>query len=195
MSANVYIAGLGMIAAIGNNVRECLHALENEEAGIAYPVFLKTVHANEIPAAEVKLSNDALAEKAGLSNKLSRTALLSMIAAEEALNDAAIEGRHTLRCGFISATTVGGIDKTENFFAAVLKGDGKGDIHDVVHHDCGSITQLVADKLDINGYTTTINTACSSSANSIMLAARLIKNGMLDMAVAGGTDALAEIYF
>ena len=48
--------------------------------------YLKTIHANEIPVAEVKLNNDELALKAGLSNKISRTALLSMIAAKEALN-------------------------------------------------------------------------------------------------------------
>jgi 3-oxoacyl-[acyl-carrier-protein] synthase-1 len=192
MSYKVYIAGLGAISAIGNNVQECLHALEAGQAGIANVVFLKTVHANEIPVAEVKLSNDALAEKTGLSNMLSRTALLSMAAAGEALNDAAIENIHALRCGFISATTAAGIDKTEHFFTDVLKGYGKGNLHDVVHHECGSITQVVADKLNISGYTTTINTACSSSANSIMLGARLIKAGMLDVAVAGGTDALAK---
>lgn len=192
MSYKVYIAGLGVISAIGNNVQECLHALEAGQAGIANAVFLKTVHANEIPVAEVKLSNDALAEKTGLSNMLSRTALLSMAAAGEALSDAAIEDIHALRCGFISATTAAGIDKTEHFFADVLKGYGKGNLHDVVYHECGSITQVVADKLNIIGYTTTINTACSSSANSIMLGARLIKAGILDVAVAGGTDALAK---
>lgn len=195
MSDKVYIAGLGIISAIGNNVQECLHALETGQAGIAKGVYLKTVHASEIPVAEVKLSNDALAEKTGLSNKLSRTALLSMTAASEALNDAAIENIHALRCGFISATTAAGIDKTENYFTDVLKGYGKGNLHDVVHHECGSITQVVADKLNISGYTTTINTACSSSANSIMLGARLIKAGMLDVVVAGGTDALAKFTF
>ncbi|MFT4153983.1 beta-ketoacyl-[acyl-carrier-protein] synthase family protein [Parafilimonas sp.] len=195
MSDKIYIAGLGIISAIGNNVQECLHALETGQAGMANAVFLHTVHAGEIPVAEVKLDNDALAERTGLPNKTGRTALLSMVAAEEALNDAGIEHIHTLRCGFISATTAAGIDKTEKFFTDILKGNGKGDLHDVLYHECGSITQVVADKLNITGYTTTINTACSSSANSIMLGARLIKAGMLDVAVAGGTDALAKFTF
>ena len=195
MYDKIYLAGLGIISAIGNNVQECLQALETGQAGIANAVFLRTVHASEIPVAEVKLSNNALAEKTGLSNTLSRTALLSMSAAGEALKDAAIENIHALRCGFISATTAAGIDKTEHFFTDVLKGYSKGDLHDVMHHECGSITQVVADKLNITGYTTTINTACSSSANSIMLGARLIKAGMLDVAVAGGTDALAKFTF
>lgn len=192
MSSKVYIAGLGVISAIGNNVSECLNALENERAGMNDITYLKTIHAHEIPVAEVKLSNEELAIKAGLSNKISRTALLSMIAAKEALDDAAIENISDLKTGFISANTVGGIDKTEKFFHCLFKEKTIGDLHDVVNHECGSITELVADKLGINSYTTTISTACSSSANSVMLAARLIKAGMLDVAVTGGVDALTK---
>ncbi|MEP6465474.1 MAG: beta-ketoacyl-[acyl-carrier-protein] synthase family protein [Parafilimonas sp.] len=191
MSSKVYIAGLGIISAIGNNVAECFAAMENEQAGMNNITYLKTIHANEIPVAEVKLSNDALALKTGLSNKISRTALLSLLAAKEAINDASIN-IHDCRTGFISANTVGGIDKTENFFEAHFKYNAQTNLHDIINHECGKITELVADKLNINAYTTTISTACSSSANSIMLAARLIKANMLDVAVAGGVDALTK---
>lgn len=192
MSSKVYIAGLGIISAIGNNVAECIASLESERAGMNGITYLKTIHAKELPVAEVKLNNDELALRAGLSNKISRTALLSMIAAKEALQDAAIENLKDLRTGFISANTVGGIDKTENFFQSFYKDKTIGNLHDVVNHECGSITELVADKLNINSYISTISTACSSSANSIMLGARLIKAGMLDVAVTGGVDALTK---
>ena len=192
MSSKVYIAGLGIISAIGNNVEECLHALQHEEAGMNNVTYLKTVHANELPVAEVKLNNDELANRAGFSSKISRTVMLSAIAAKEAMNDAAIANSSDLRTGFISASTVGGIDKTENFYHDQYKENKPGNLHDIVNHECGSITELVADKLNINSFITTISTACSSSANSIMLAARLIKAGMLDVAVAGGVDALTK---
>jgi 3-oxoacyl-[acyl-carrier-protein] synthase-1 len=193
MSHKVYIAGMGIISAIGNNVEECLAALEHENAGIdATITYLKTIHANEIPVAEVKLNNEELALRAGWSSKISRTALLSIIAAKEALNDAAIEGIEELRTGFISANTVGGIDKSENFYHSYFRENRIGDLHDIVNHECGAITELVADKLNIHSFVTTISTACSSSANAIMLAARLIKAGMLDVAVAGGVDALVK---
>jgi 3-oxoacyl-(acyl-carrier-protein) synthase len=191
MSSKVYIAGLGIISAIGNNVAKCLASLQSETAGMNDITYLKTIHKNEIPVAEVKFSNEELALKAGLSDKVSRTALLSMIAASEAINDSEAD-INSLRTGFISANTVGGIDKTENFFEAYYKDKMPGDLHDIINHECGRITELVADKLNINSYTTTISTACSSSANSIMLAARLIKNNMLDVAVAGGVDALTK---
>ncbi len=44
----------------------------------------------------------------------------------------------------------------------------------------------------MSGPVTTINTACSSSANAIQYGARLIRNGLAATAIAGGTDSLAK---
>jgi len=192
MSSNVYIAGLGVISGIGNNVAEHLASFEKGEAGMADITLLKTRYQQEIPVAEVKLTNTQLAEKAGMPDKLSRTALLSMIAAKEALADAAIENITSWRTGFVSANTVGGMDKTEDFFAEFLNDPQSGDLQNVVNHECGSVTELVADSLGIQNYVTTISTACSSSANAIFYGARLIRNGLLDVVVAGGVDSLTR---
>jgi 3-oxoacyl-(acyl-carrier-protein) synthase len=62
----------------------------------------------------------------------------------------------------------------------------------VLHHECGSVTELVADHLGIRNYVSTISTACSSSANAIFFGARMIRHGMLDVVVAGGTDTLTK---
>jgi len=50
----------------------------------------------------------------------------------------------------------------------------------------------IADYFHIDGFTSTISTACSSSANAIMLGARLIKSGMLDRVICGGVDSLTK---
>lgn len=192
MSQAVFVAGVGAISAIGKNVAECLDALENSRAGIGHMRYFDSLHREKLPVAEVKMSNDELAQLSGLPNTKSRTALLSIIAATEALNDAGIENLAAFRTGFISANSVGGMDKTEIFFAEFLSNNQKGKLRDVVHHECGSISELVADQLGIKEYVTTISTACSSSANSIFFGARLIKNNILDVVVAGGTDALTK---
>jgi 3-oxoacyl-(acyl-carrier-protein) synthase len=62
----------------------------------------------------------------------------------------------------------------------------------VVNHSCGRSTELIADEIGIRHYVSTINTACSSSVNSIIYATRLIAHGMLDVAIAGGADALTR---
>ena len=192
MNQKVFVAGKGIISAIGNNVAECLNALENEKAGMGGMHHLESVHSQRLPVAEVKLNNDELAKLAGFSNIKSRTALLSFVAAKEALDNAHIENIKELRTGFISATSVGGMDKTENFFSEFLTDNSKGKLRDVVNHECGSVTELVADALGIKDYITTISTACSSSANAIFLGARLIRNNIVDVVVAGGTDSMTR---
>ena len=192
MSSNVFIAGAGVISAIGNNIAENLAALENGKAGMDDMLFLHSEHRNKIPVAEVKLDNKALAVATGLPPHYSRTALLSAMAAKEAVENAGLNDLGALRVGFISANTVGGMDKTEDFFEDFLKNPAKGKLRNVVHHECGAATEIVADLLGIQHYVTTISTACSSSANAIFFGARLIKQHMLDVVIAGGTDALTR---
>lgn len=188
----VFVAGLGAVSAIGNNVDECLLSLKNYKAGMGDITYLQTLHKQQLPVAEVKLSNEALEGITGMRAGTSRTALLSMVAAKEALLDSGIENIASLRTGLISANTVGGMDKTEQFYAAFLTDNKRGKLKDVINHECGKVTELVADALGINTYISTISTACSSSANAIFFAARLIKHGMLDIAIAGGADALTK---
>ncbi|SEP09983.1 3-oxoacyl-[acyl-carrier-protein] synthase-1 [Mucilaginibacter gossypiicola] len=192
MDQPVFIAGLGVISAIGNTVAQNRLSLEQEKTGIAPIQYLDTEHRDEFPVGEVKLSNDELAGLSGFKRGISRTAMLSLIAAREALTDTGITNLAGLRTGFISANTVGGMDKTENFFRDFLSDNTKGRLRNVVNHECGAITNLVADQLGIRHYVGTISTACSSSANAIMYGARLIKNNMLDVVIAGGTDALTR---
>ena len=191
-SAAVYVAGVGVVSAIGNNTALCLQSLENEAAGIGAITSLNTIHKNLLPVAEVKLSNQQLAAATGLTVSASRTALLGMMAAREAWQDAGIASQGGLRTGFISANSVGGMDKTESFFAAFLKNKNSGRLRDVVNHECGAVTELVADGLGIKNFVSTVSTACSSGANSIFFAARLIKHNILDAAIAGGADALTK---
>lgn len=188
----VYIAGIGVISAIGNNVAEHLSAFENERAGMADISLIDTILNGKVPVAEVKLTNNELIAKTGLTEHNSRTALLSLAAAQEALADAGILNLAALRTGLVSANTVGGMDRSEEFFVEFLKDNNKGKLKNVYDHECGSMTEAVADKLGITDFMTTISTACSSSANAIFYGARLIKNDILDVVVAGGADALTK---
>jgi len=192
MDAPVFVAGIGAISAIGNDIAGNLDALLNEKAGIEKMTRLRSIHKDRLLVAEVKMDNAALATKTGLPSHISRTALLSLIAAREALENAAIPGFSKLRSGFISANSVGGMDKTEDFYISFLNNNQSGRLRDVVNHECGAITELVADQLGIRDHLTTISTACSSSANSIFYGARLIRNNILDVAVVGGADSLTR---
>ena len=187
----VYVAGIGLISSIGLTVEEGFQSLRSESSGIGHITLFETKHSGKLPVGEVKISNNKLADKLSLRPHVTRTALLGIHAAREAVMNSGIDIK-TWRTGLISATTVGGMDKTEHFFRDFLKDQKKGRLREVFDHECGRSTELIADDLGINNFLSTINTACSSSVNSIALGARLIKHNHLDIVVAGGTDALSQ---
>lgn len=191
MKPTVYIAGVGIISAIGNNVAENLASLKEGKAGMKAMQRLQSIHKDKLPVAEVSLSNEELCKQLDLPAHISRTALLSTVAAKEAIADSGVDITHW-RTGFISANSVGGMDKTEDFFIDFLQDNSAGGLKDVVNHECGAVTEVTADYLGIKDFVTTVSTACSSSANSIFLGARLIQQGFLDVVVAGGTDSLTK---
>ena len=191
MKGRVYVAGTGVISAIGNSIPETLKSFENHSSGIGKVSLFDTIHENTLPVGEVKVPNTQLADNLSVNSSLSRTALLGIQAAREAVAASRVNVSKW-RTGLISATTVGGMDKTENFFVDFLKNPSKGRLRNVVHHECGSSTELIADDLGVNGFISTINTACSSSVNAIALGARLIRHNILDVVIAGGTDALSK---
>jgi 3-oxoacyl-[acyl-carrier-protein] synthase-1 len=141
---------------------------------------------------EVKRDNRELKSLLGIAPEvtLTRTTLLGMIATADALADSG--ENTTLRTGFVNATSTGGMDLTEEFFKEFADNDAKGRLRDVVGHECADSTRHIADRLGINGFTATISTACSSAANAIIFGAGLIRQGLADRVVAGGTDALCR---
>src|SRR4051812_7190315 len=195
MNKKVYVTGVGVISAMGNTIAETLDAALNLRSGIGPLDNIETRHKKEIPVGEVKATNEKLIQMAGLpaSTKTSRTALLGIIAAKEAVASAGITNINEFKTGIISATSVGGMGRTENFYKDFLDPEKKGEFLEYIDmHECGDSTETIADALGIKDHVSTISTACSSSANSIMLGARLIKHGLLDRVIVGGTDSLSR---
>lgn len=184
-----------MISCIGNNVEESLASLENLKSGIGRLDNIRSRHQDTIPVGEVKSTNEQLTAMAGLTpdKQSTRTALLGLIAAQEAVKSSGIKNIKEFRTGIISATSVGGMGMTENLWLDYLNVEKSGDwLKYIEAHECGDSTEFIADNLGIKDYLSTISTACSSSANAIMFGARLIKHGILDRVVVGGTDSMAR---
>lgn len=188
----VCITGIGVVSGIGCNVKENFEALRTGRSGMGQVTLFPTEH--KVPVAEVKQTDVQLKRRLGLApgRVISRTALLGMMAAGEAMEDAGLTGRKDLRIGLISSTSVGGMDRTERFYPIFREDNRKGRLREVMMHDCAASTERIADFLDIRDYVTTISTACSSAANAIMLGARLLRQQVLDAVVVGGTDALCR---
>ena len=187
MSGRIVITGAGIISAIGVGKEETLRSLVARKSGIGSLRHLQTAH-SDLPCGEVNMSDEELKNALGLpvDRIVPRTTLLGIMAVKEAMEEAGIKG--TDRSVLISGTTVGGMDVTERHYF-----QGK-EQHLFRLHDCGSCTDEIADFFGGFGLVTTISTACSSAANSIMLGADLLRSGRCDVVVAGGAECLTRYH-
>src|SRR5690554_3480650 len=193
MNKGVAITGMGIISAIGNNVQENYNALLTANHGVSRVENIETIQKNEIMVGEIKRTNEELISQLKLpsNNNYSRTAMLGVIAAKEAIANSGITDINKCKTGIISGTSVGGMDMTEKYYYEYLS--EKEPQKYIESHHAGDSTQKIAEQLGIEeSLVTTISTACSSAANAIMFGARLIKSGKLDRVVVGGADCLSK---
>ncbi len=192
MNKGVSITGIGIISAIGNNAAENYASLISGKSGISKISHIDTIHANDIMVGEIKTTNSEFEQQLNLSeNSYSRSPILGIIAANEAIAQAGITDINDCKTGLISSTTGGGMDKSEQYFYEYFESNNHW--HHIHGLHAGDSTQKIADAIGLKeSFVTTISTACSSAANAIMLGARMIKSGKLDRVVVGGTDALSK---
>lgn len=183
---DIFVTGTGAISCIGTNVQEHFHSLVSEKTGIKKGLHR---HSGRFLVGEIPLTNKALTDRFQLKANGSRTGILGCIAAKEAFSGHLIH--NTIRTGVISGTSVGGMDVSETEYRSYIENQ----THDTSRyreHASGNASEEIARELEIDGFVNTISTACSSAANAIMMGARMIRQGLLDRAVVGGTDALTE---
>jgi len=185
---SVQITGIGVVSSIGLTVEENLLSLLESRSGITTVQYLD--EKRNLLTGEVKASNQELIERTDVKNtNISRTSLLGLVAAKEALGNLKHDLR--LKTGIISATSVGGMDRSEVFYSDYIS-ENDPDYTLLKCHDSGNTTERIAAELGISGYINTLSTACSSGANAIMLGARMLLQGKLDRVLVGGTDALTK---
>lgn len=190
---HIAITGMGIVSAIGLDPSAVLRSLRSGTTGIGTVRHLPTVH-KELPVGEVPLSNEEMKCRLGIhpTEEVSRTALLGMMAVEQALDSAHVPTGHEHRVVLISGTTVGGMDLTETYFPTFEQPDGN--ISCLLQHDAGSCTRVIASHFGLFRDFTTISTACSSSANALLIGAELLRSGQADIVVAGGAEALTRFH-
>lgn len=182
----ISVTGLGIVSAIGMDLEVNHSSLLNLTSGISTIELLKGL-GQDFFGGEIKLTNQQLSEIAFEEKQnelLPRSLLLSLIAAKQAWGKNTISPK--IKTAIIGATTIGGMDFTEDYFKT------KQSIRSLEHHPCGVITDYLADYFHLENFKTTISTACSSSANAIILGSRMIKNGLADRVLVGGGDALTK---
>ncbi len=164
-------------------------------SGIGKMKYLKSKH-TDLPVAEVPFSDEELRENLFIRKdaSITRTSLLGAAALREALASASLLPRDkSLKMALISGTTVGGMEKSEQYYYDFLHTREKDEY--IALHDCGACTDMIG---QANPYgfemMTTISTACSSAANAIILGANMLKLNRTDIVVVGGTECLSKFH-
>lgn len=197
MGTRVVVTGYGILSALGIGPEATRDALLHGRSGVEPVQLLHTVH-TDIPVGEVPLANNQLAALAGVQGPVSRirTALLGIVAARDAVRSAGLSADDTRRAALISGTTVGGMDLTESCFGSFAASDGT-DLEaaaSLQFNDAGHHTTAIAEALGGVGMLTTPSTACSSAANAVILGANMIRAGIVDVAVVGGSEAMSRFH-
>lgn len=192
--SKIVVTGAGIITSLGIGKQETLQKLKSGEKSIHPIQHIQTRHAH-LPSGEVACSDEALKTYLGYpaDAKITRTSLLGCVALREALNEANLHETNGLRVAFISGNTVGGMEKSEQYYNDFLTNNDRNDY--IALHDCGACTDIMAQEFGGKfSIITTISTACSSAANAIILGANLIQEGRADIAVVGGTECLSKFH-
>jgi 3-oxoacyl-(acyl-carrier-protein) synthase len=189
----IVVTGIGVISAIGNNVTENHHALKKGECGISTLQNFPSRFSGILPCGEIKVSTAELKSILNISDSgVTRTDLLCLHAFREAIIDAGLTAADlsSRDTAFINGNTVGGMCLTDELYSDANSDEKSSEY--LASYDCSAVTLFIQSKYEMQGPADTINTACSSSANSIMYGARLIKNGFAKRAIVGGVDSLAK---
>jgi len=195
MSQRVFITGFGIITSIGKNAEENFRSLVEGRYGFGPLEILDSIHRQSLSACEIKYDENELCKMAGVQphEGFTRTALLGLIALQEAIQSAQLSPEEVQASGLVSATTTGGIREFEKYFYELMDPELRGDlIRFTDTATSGEHCERMADKVGIKKYLGTVSTACSSSANSLMHGAQLIKNNKLQRVICGGSEALSK---
>ncbi len=194
MARRVFITGMGIISAIGNNVSENRARLMRGETGIHKAKLLQSRYSEIFPFAEIPHSTQELKERAGITGEkgISRTEILALLTIQQAVKDAVLlkNDLTSFDTALLSASTVGGMSMTDQLHQDANKIGEPSEY--LSAYSTGKHTINLLKRFGIKGISATFNTACSSSANAIMFGAKLIKSGRCKRAIAGGADALAK---
>jgi 3-oxoacyl-(acyl-carrier-protein) synthase len=185
---SIPIIGLGAICGSGTGIDAGFEAVAGGRDDIR-PLGLFDCGLKEVPlCGQVTADIDALLGFAAPN----KTTGMAMVAALEAMS--ALPDHRDLRLGIVGATTVGGMTRSEQFYSELLKDPSVMEraAEELSAHEPGAMTGFLGRRLKADGIHT-VSTACSSGLHAIGMAMRLINNGVYDLCLAVGSDALCRL--
>jgi nodulation protein E len=188
----VAITGLGAISALGRTTCEFAQALREGRSGIG-PI-------ESCDMSQLRFQNGA--EVRGYSHQpyfddrradfIDRFAQFAVIAAREAVENAGVEWTPELRetAAIVTGSCVGGQSTEDTGFVEVYK-KGFNRVHPLTIPKtmANAGASHISMEFGITGPSFTVSTACSSAAHAVGQAYWMVRSGMTDLALTGGSEA------
>lgn len=184
--SEVAVTGLGVVSPHGDDPRAMFDALMRGESAIR-PVFPELPR----PAAAATPAFDELRwfTKLQLAG-VDRVSQLAVAAADMAMRDAGYAGKATdvdpERIGVFAGCGMGGATALETAY----RGNGRVPPLTIPAFMPSAPASHVAMRQGVHGPVLTYSVACASSSLAIAEAAKAVRHGEVDLAIAGGSEAL-----
>jgi len=193
----VVITGLGAVTALGSSVKKLWDGLVNGHSGIRRithfdPSALPCQIAGEIPDFD---PTEYMKRKE--ARRLPRSTQIAVGAAVQAVDDAGFPQvmPEPERTGLVFGTAMGGIDNLiSGFKVFAAKGFQRLNPFVIPAGIPNLAGYAISERFQCLGPNMTITTACATGTQTIGEGAELIRRGVADVVITGGTEALVQDY-
>jgi len=188
----VVVTGCGIVSPLGMGVAPYWDGLKNGKSGIAPPSAALSALSPNQPVAEVKDFDPLKHFGERELPALDRVAQFAVVAAREALTQSGLDlsGPASERTAAIVGTGVGGAITVDDAYRRVYS-DKAPRIHPLTIPRLmpNAPASQVSMHLGVRGPAFGIVSACSSATHAIGLAFQMVRAGIADAAITGGTEA------
>jgi nodulation protein E len=191
----VAITGLGAITALGPNLPSLWEGITKAECGIRPIANIPTDRLHVTHAAEILGFEPAGHFEERRLPMLDRTSQLALVAAREAMANSGLTITNPTRAGVILGAAIG----QETFDSAykALYGENARRLHPMTVPRImpNAPASQISMEFDMEGPCFSTASACASSTHAAGLTFQMIRAGMMDVAITGGSDASIVVGF
>ena len=185
----VAVTGIGVVSAIGTNSQQFWQSLAAGQPGIRPIESLNVTRFKIKNGAEAKSFDPLLHLDAKAAGMLDRSTQMASAAAEEAIAASGLQVAGD-RTAVVTGCSVGGkISEDEAYRRLYSEGRERFEPMTIPRVMANASASWISMRHHITGPCYTISTACASAAHAIGQAFWLVRNGLVDTAITGGTEA------
>lgn len=194
MSRRIVITGLGVLSPIGSGYQEFWQALIAGTVGTGPVQAFDTSIFDAHHGGEVQHFDPASYFRVLDPEMCSRTTQLGVAAARMAVDDAEVlqAGYSPERIGVCMGTTMGNSKVVEDQNDVRVYGAPQLPAPLVAHYVKAYITAAISQELELEGPCHVVPTACAAGNYAIGWGADMIRDGLIDVAIVGGADAISR---